>query len=133
MEGMERMRIAVTYEKGQVFQHFGHTERFKVYDIKDGEIALATVVNTDGSGHGALADLLRKGNIDTLICGGIGAGAQSALKKAGINFYGGVKGEADQVVKDFLDGKLQYDPNVKCNHHHHGEEHTCGTHGCGEH
>ena len=32
-KGESIMRIAVTYENGQIFQHFGHTEAFKIYDV----------------------------------------------------------------------------------------------------
>ena len=119
------MRIAVTYEKGQVFQHFGHTERFKIYDVENGKVVLATVVNTDGSGHGALADILKKINVDTLICGGIGSGARRALEEAGIKLYGGVKGDTDQAVAALLAGKLEFDPDIICEHHdeHHEERH----------
>ena len=119
------MKIAVTYENGEIFQHFGHTERFKVYDVENGSVKIATTVNTNGSGHGALADILKKCQVDTLICGGIGAGAKQALAEAGITLYGGVVGDADQAVDDLLAGKLNYNPDVACDHHgeHHGE--TC--------
>ena len=86
------MRIAVTYENGEIFQHFGHTERFKVYDVEGGRVSVTAVVNTNGSGHGALADILKKLQVDTLICGGIGGGARAALDAAGIQLYGGVSG-----------------------------------------
>ena len=122
-------RIAVTYEDGQVFQHFGHTERFKVYDVEDGAVKMATVVNTNGSGHGALADILKKNEVDTLICGGIGGGARRALDEAGIRLYGGVSGGTDEAVSDFLAGRLDYNPDEMCAHH--GEHHHSGT--CGEH
>ena len=129
------MKIAVTYENGQVFQHFGHTKYFKLYDIADGKIEKSVVLPTNGSGHGALAGLLRAFGADTLICGGIGGGAQSALAEAGIKLYGGVKGSADQAVEALLAGKLTYDPNARCDHHgeHHHGEHDCGEHSCGEH
>ena len=91
------MKIAVTFESGKVFQHFGHTERFKVYDVENGEVALATVVNTDGSAHGALADILKKNQVDALICGGIGGGARRALEEAGIGLYGGVSGDGSST------------------------------------
>ena len=128
------MKIAVTYENGQIFQHFGHTEEFKVYDIQDGKILSSEVVSTNGSGHGALAGVLNTLNVDVLICGGIGAGAQVALAEAGIQLYGGVSGDADKAVEALLAGNLAYNPNVMCNHHgehHHGG--NCGEHGCGEH
>ena len=134
--GMEEdMKIAVTYEDGNVFAHFGRTEQFKIYDITGGKVADAQVVGTDGNGHGALAGMLTEWNVDTLICGGIGAGAQSALMEAGIRFYGGVSGSADEAVDALLSGTLAYDANVHCDHSrhgHHDEEHYCGvdTHGC---
>ena len=92
------MKIAVTYENGNVFQHFGHTEQFKVYEILQGKIVHTQIVSTNGTGHGALADMLSEQKVDTLICGGIGAGAQIALTNAGIRLYGGVSGNADAAV-----------------------------------
>lgn len=127
------MKIAVTYENGAIFQHFGHTEQFKVYDIKDGKIVSSKIVGSNGAGHGALAELLYNNGIEILICGGIGGGAQTALSDAGIKLYGGVSGNADDAVQAFLDGKLDYNPDVKCNHHAHEEGHSCGSHGCGNH
>ena len=133
IKGEKSMRVAVTYDNGQIFQHFGHTEEFKIYDISDGKIISSEVVDTNGSGHGALAGVLNALNADVLICGGIGGGAQAALAAAGIRLYGGVSGEADKAVEDFLNNQLEFNPNVRCSHHdeHHGDEHTCGNHGCG--
>ena len=95
------MKIAVTYEDGQVFQHFGHTAQFKVYEAKDGKILSSQVVDTNGSGHGALAGFLSAQGVDTLICGGIGGGAQAALAEADIRLLGGVQGSADAAVEAF--------------------------------
>ena len=129
------MRIAVTYENGQIFQHFGHTEQFKLYDVVDGRITSQQVIPTLGSGHGALAGFLSLNKVDVLICGGIGGGAQTALSEAGIKLYGGVSGDADEAVKMFVEGKLSFNPDVRCDHHEHehGEGHTCGSGGCGNH
>ena len=142
------MRIAVTYENGQIFQHFGHTESFKVYDVQEGKVVDSKVVDTNGTGHGALAVLLADNSVDVLICGGIGGGAQVALAQAGIQLYGGVSGDADAAVAAFLKQELAYNPDVKCNHHGEGHEHHgncgghgeghehhggCGSHGCGGH
>ena len=124
------MNIAVTYENGQIFQHFGHTEQFKVYEIENNAIVKSYVVDTNGQGHGALAGFLSLNNIEVLICGGIGGGAQMALAEAGIKLYGGVFGDADAAVEAFLKGELNYNPNVMCNHHGHGGEHSCGNHKC---
>lgn len=134
-KGERIMRIAVTYENGQIFQHFGHTEQFKVYDIEDGKVIASEVIGTNGSGHGALAGVLGALKADVLICGGIGGGARIALDAAGIQLYGGVSGDADEAVEAFLAGNLDFNPDVQCNHHgdHHHHDHACGEHGCGGH
>ena len=127
------MKIAVTYEGGQIFQHFGHTAAFKIYEAEGGSIVSSRVVDTDGHGHGALAGFLQAQGVDTLICGGIGGGAQMALADANIQLYGGVSGDADEAVQALLMGQLNYNPCVRCGHHDHGHDHACGDHGCGSH
>ena len=129
------MKIAVTYEDEMIFQHFGHTSQFKLYQVKNGEVVSSQVVDTDGFGHGALAGFLVSQGVDMLICGGIGGGAQMALADAGIRLYGGVAGNADDAVEALLSGELCYNPHVRCSHHDHahGEGgHACGDHGCGK-
>lgn len=125
------MKIAVTYENGQVFQHFGHTQQFKIYTVEAGKISHSEVVDTGSSGHGALADLLLTLGVQVLICGGIGGGARMALAQAGIQLYGGVQGSADRAVTDFVAGQLLFDPQAKCDHH--GADHDCADHDCGKH
>ena len=138
-KGERSMRIAVTYENGEIFQHFGHTEQFKLYDIEDGKIVNEQIVDTNGSGHGALAGFLQAVKADALICGGIGMGAQMALADAGITLYAGVQGPADAAAKALAAGTLVFDPDATCDHHghHHGEGHECGHHhgdeGCRRH
>ena len=130
------MKIAVTYENEQIFQHFGHTEQFKVYTVENGKVTDSTVIDTNGQGHGALAGLLKLIGADVLICGGIGGGAQMALAEAGIKLYGGVCGSCDAAVEALLANNLGYNPNVKCDHHDHEHdkgEHKCGDHGCNTH
>ncbi len=129
------MKLAVTYDNEQVFQHFGHTEFFKIYTIEDQAVKESEVVSTNGSGHGALAGFLKEHQVDALICGGIGGGAKAALAAAGIALYAGVTGNADEQVKSFLLGTLNHNPNTECNHHghhHHEGEHNCGHHSCHE-
>ena len=134
-KGDHTMRIAVTYEEGSIFQHFGHTRQFKLYDTNGKEILSSQVVESDGSGHGALAGLLAALEVDVLICGGIGGGAQAALEEAGIKLYGGVSGQADAAAAALLEGRLDYDPQVICSHHdqQHHDGHSCGEHDCGTH
>jgi len=132
-KGESIMRIAVTYENGMIFQHFGRTSQFKVYDIEDGKILSSQVVGTGGSGHSALAGVLAALNVNALICGGIGGGARVALNGAGIMLYPGVTGNADEAVNALVSGMLLFDPGFECDHHdhHHGEGHDCGEHDCG--
>lgn len=120
------MKIAVTYENGQVFQHFGHTEQFKIYEVQDGQVRTTELIGSNGSGHGALATLLAERGIDVLICGGIGGGAQAALAEQGIALCAGASGSTDEAVAAYLRGELV---NTGANCQHHAEGHSCGSHG----
>ncbi len=129
------MRIAVTYDNGEIFQHFGHTEQFKIYDVDNGKIIGEQVVDVIGGGHGALAGFLQAAKVDALICGGIGMGAQLALAESGIRLYAGVQGKADVAANALAAGELVYDPNARCDCHEHHDG-DCGHHehhngGCG--
>ena len=132
-KGNDTMRIAVTYENGEVFQHFGHSEQFKLYDVENGKIVGEQVVDTNGSGHGALAGFLHAAKVDALICGGIGMGAQMALADAGIRLYAGVQGSADAAAKALAEGRLEYAPDARCDHHGHHHDGGCGHDHCAEH
>ena len=120
------MKIAVTYENGNVFQHFGKTESFKVYEVEDNQVVSSEVISSGGVGHEALAGLLANQDVDVLICGGIGEGAQAALAEAGVELCSGAQGDVDEAVAAYLKGEL-VSTGVNCDHHH-GEEHSCGDH-----
>lgn len=123
------MKIAVTYDNGNIFQHFGKTEYFKVYEVEDNKVVSSELIGSNGTGHGALAGLLADQSVDVLICGGIGGGAQSALAEAGVELCSGAQGDADQAVEAYLKGEL-VSTGVNCDHHHE-EGHSCGDHGDG--
>ena len=133
------MKIAVTYDNGNIFQHFGRTESFKVYEVEDNKVISSEVIGSNGVGHGALAGLLSGQSVDVLICGGIGGGAQAALQEAGVELCAGAEGDADQAVEAYLKGEL-ISTGANCDHHHHEDGHSCGDHeeghscggGCGE-
>ena len=137
---IQKMKIAVTYDNGNVFQHFGRTEFFKVYDVEDNKVISSEVIGSNGVGHGALAGLLSDRSVDVLICGGIGGGAQQALADAGVELIAGAEGDTDQAVEAYLKGEL-ISTGANCDHHHHEDGHSCGGHedghscgsgGCGE-
>ena len=125
------MKVAAAYENGEVFQHFGHTKQFKVCEIEDGKVVSSEIVETNGQGHSALADFLHEQAVSTVICGGIGEGAQAALTEQGIELFAGVSGQADEAVEKYIKGELT---STGANCDHHGEEGSCGGHedgGCG--
>ena len=124
------MKIAVTYENGQIFQHFGRTEQFKVYEIENGAVVSSQVIGNDGFGHGALAGYLAESGVSALICGGMGMGARIALDNADIEVYAGVSGDADAAVAALLAGTLDAGNEPNCDHHHHHHDHEHGE-GCG--
>ena len=130
------MKIAATYDNGNIFQHFGKTEFFKVYEVEDNKVISCEVICSNGTGHGSLAGLLAEQGISVLICGGIGGGAQSALAEAGIELCSGAQGDADTAVDAYLKGEL-VSTGVNCDHHHHEDGHSCGSHenghSCGGH
>ena len=121
------MRIAVTYKDGQVFQHFGRSEFFKIYDVKEGQIISSVIIPTNGNGHGALGAFLSQAKVDALICGGIGAGTRNILKDVNIALYPGVVGDADEACRALIAGNLNYQPDIECHDHDHGD-HDCGHH-----
>ena len=133
------MKIAATYDNGNIFQHFGKTETFKVYEVEDNKVVSSEVIGSNGTGHGALAGLLAAQGISVLICGGIGGGAQTALAEAGIEVCSGAQGNTDEAVEAYLKGELT-SAGTTCDHHHHEEGHSCGDScgsscggGCGSH
>lgn len=140
------MKIAVPYNaNGQIFQHFGHTQQLKIYDIENDKITNSKVVATGQNGHGGMAAFLNTLGIDALICGGIGGPAKKALAEAGITFYPYAQGAADEAVQACLNGNLAFDMNKTCSHHN-DAEHThdagcahdhsggCSSHAtCGKH
>ena len=125
------MKIAVTYDNGNVFQHFGRTKQFKVYEVEDNKVVSSEVIGSGGTGHGALAGLLAGQDVDVLICGGIGGGAQAALAEAGVELCAGTEGNTDEAVEAYLRGEL-VSTGANCDHHHeeghHEEGHDCGGH-----
>ena len=120
------MKVAVTCVDGQVFQHFGHCPSFLVCKIEDGKIVSKSMLNTFGTGCGALAGFLKNHHVDVIICGGIGAGAKSHVEKEGITILPGASGDALTQVENYISGTLNYNPETTCDHHDHDENHQCG-------
>ena len=126
------MKVAVTYENGEVFQHFGRTPQFKIYEIENGEAKSSQVIDTGETGHGALAGFLKEHGADVMICGGIGGGAIAAMAESNIKVYAGASGKADEVIGAYIAGTLAENGDATCDHHNHEGhgEHMCGHGGC---
>ncbi|MBO4460154.1 MAG: DUF134 domain-containing protein [Clostridiales bacterium] len=129
-KGEKTMRVAVTYDNGNVFGHFGKTEQFKIYDIEDGKVVNTQILDTNGEGCGALAGLLNVAGVDALICGGIGGGAVNAVQQAGLKLYAGASGNTDAAVEALIAGTLDASGEANCDHHEHEEGHSCGHGNC---
>lgn len=123
---MSTKKVAVTYEDGEVYQHFGHTKTFKIYHIQENAVVSSSVVSSGSYGHGSLATFLAQMGVSVLICGGIGGGAVNALSNENIQIYAGAEGNADQCVADFLAGKVEPNAHANCSHHEHDHNHGCG-------
>ena len=125
------MIAAVTYDNGNVFQHFGKTKQFKLYEIRDKQVFSTRVLDAGNTGHEALAGLLKGMGVDLVICGGLGDGASAALSSAGIMVVSGAQGDCDEAVQAWLKGELA-SGGVNCDHHEQEEAESCECGGaCG--
>lgn len=122
------MRIAVSYEDGNVFSPFGSTKSLKLYELEGKQIIREVVVPTWGEGSEAQIDCLKQYAANVLVCGAVEGAVRAKLLDAGIMTFGGVIGKADTAVQAFLNGTLQAAPDGKC------DAHSCGgkCEGCGE-
>jgi predicted Fe-Mo cluster-binding NifX family protein len=123
------MKIAVPTENEEVFQHFGQSRMFTVYETENGKVTTKELLDSSRSGHSALAGLLNLSAVNVVICGGIGGGARDMLKARGIQVVAGIEGRTDDAVKAYLNGELT-DAGSTCNHHEHehGQDHACSCH-----
>ena len=122
------MKLAVTYENGMVFQHFGKCQNFLIANIEEGQMIQKSLLPSNGQGHGALVSLLKAADVDVLICGGCGEGARKALKEAQITVISGAIGNAEVAIDAYRNGALNDQPSGQCHHHHEGG-HDCSTAG----
>ncbi|WP_442871713.1 NifB/NifX family molybdenum-iron cluster-binding protein [Anaerocolumna sp. MB42-C2] len=127
------IKIAVTVdENNNVFQHFGKSDQFKIYEICGEELVSKTTLSSNGSGHSELVTLLSAQKVNVLICGGIGMGAMEGLMEAGILVVPGANGDADVVTAAYLDGSLAEGTEANCDHHDHHEGDCSGECKCHE-
>ena len=78
------MKLAVSYENGQVSPHFGQSKQFQFYDVADGVATPGQVLDVPGAGHAAVTAFLAQQGAQAVISGFVGGGARQALEQAGI-------------------------------------------------
>jgi len=114
------MKIAIPIENEEVFQHFGHTSVFRIFDVMDDGSRTTEDVSVQVEGHDAVAAWLQEQKVQLVICGGIGDGAVSALRENGILLCSGASGNAEQCLEAFLRYAEQYESGATCPGHSEG-------------
>jgi len=118
------MKIAVTTQGEQIFQHFGQCKTFTVFTVEANKIQEKVIIDASQNGHAALAGFLKDSGVNVLICGGIGDGAKQMLSSTGIQLISGVEGSIEDAVNSYISGNLN-DLGGSCTHEDHGHAHNC--------
>lgn len=113
-----RIAAAINNEDENFFWHFGHCERFKLYDIENGKTEATSYITVTG-GHGPQRlEAMIENHVDVILSDGMGPGIANMAPDFHIAIVAGVKGDADTAVQKYLAGKLTSDP--------------AGVHPCGQ-
>ncbi|KAF1084881.1 Dinitrogenase iron-molybdenum cofactor [Sporotomaculum syntrophicum] len=113
------MKIALPHEYGYVNQHFGKSREFVIVELSGGQIIDKKIISAEQMQHNheGLAGLLRDEQVDTVIVGGIGAGALQPLKANGLQVITGISGKIDDVVVKYTLGHLPSNSAASCDNH----------------
>jgi predicted Fe-Mo cluster-binding NifX family protein len=117
------MKVAITYENGKVFEHFGQTENFIFYEVKDNKVVSEEIKNTNGLSHAELIGFLKDNKTDVLICGNLGGHAINLLKDNNIDIYAGNSGDTKDLINLFVKKELkkinldEVEHNCECHCH----------------
>ncbi len=126
------MKIAVPTENGMVSAHFGRCPEFTIAEIMDGKAAEIHTVANPGHEPGKIPLFLKEMNVSAIITGGMGRRAIMLFDEMEIEYYLGVTGRVESVIKDFSEGKIKSGESL-CRPQHLGERHgsdcTHGHHG----
>ena len=112
------MRVAITYDDGNVFMHYGKTREFIIFEIENNEIKNEFILPCGEYSHHTLADLLSINNVDVLICGGCGGHAIESLEAKNIKIYNGACGDVHNVIKQYINEELTFNGATECGCHH---------------
>ena len=125
------MKVAVAYENGEIYGHFGHCACFAIYEYGEyvHECTKTLVETGDREGHQAMADLMREQGVDAVIVGQMGGEAKALLLSYGIVPVAGYSGDADTAADLLVTGQLPISPGEAGNCSACGG--SCGADGCG--
>lgn len=117
------MKVAVAYDNGEIYGHFGHCPQFAFYEYGEYvyECTKTLVDTSDRSGHEAMAKLMQEQGVDAVLCGQMGGEAKALLLSMGIVPIVGYTGHADTAADLLVTGQLPLSPGEDAG--------TCG--GCG--
>ena len=111
------MLVAITYENGEVFMHYGKTRQFIIFELDNNEIKSERIIDCGEYSHHTLADLLKLNNVDVVICGGCGVHAIESLEAKNIKVYNGACGDVHNVINEYINGKLKFNGATMCDCH----------------
>ncbi len=104
------MKIAVAYENGEIYGHFGHCPQFALYEY--GEYVsdcIKTLVDTSMlSGHQQMADKMKALDVEAVLCGNMGDEGRALLLSYGIVPVVGYSGDADTAADLLVTGRLPF-------------------------
>ena len=106
------MKLAVPYNNstGEVADSMKDAAHFRIYEIEDGEVYCAETVAAMGLENGEdKVDMLSMLETDALICGAVDHASRAALFDEGIELFALCCGNSDDLVDDFLGGRLDYE------------------------
>jgi predicted Fe-Mo cluster-binding NifX family protein len=115
------MKIAIpsTHDK-KVDSHFGHAENFMIYNVSDKNEILDHELIPSAEGCGCKSNIvlrLKEKGVSVMLAGNMGSGAVNVLNSNGIRVYRGCEGDINDIIHDYLDGKIN-DSGELCEHIH---------------
>ncbi len=112
------MKIAIPVANDKLCLHFGHCERFILFDVDEKSRAITGETSVDAPPHepGLLPAWLAEKGVTCIIAGGMGSRAQNLFSERTISVVTGApSGDPKTVANDFLAGRLASGPNA-CDH-----------------
>jgi predicted Fe-Mo cluster-binding NifX family protein len=112
---MER-KVAIPISQGKLSTHFGQTEGYMVFSVKDNRVIAEEFAIPPPHEYGSHPRFLKDIGCNVVIAGGMGIKAQALMREFGIDTIIGVEMlPVADLIDQYLQGKLQSGPN-RCDH-----------------